>query len=141
MERGQSARVAPWLFAFLALPHFYSPVQTGTVGGAHPPVPSVGWCTCDRTQQLISRYQRRDDQEADVGVPRTPARYDVGKVLGERRLSCIVYTCATEALAYPCEVFVEYTKPGHREGEHAGSAAEGCPRSGRHLRSQQAVYA
>jgi 4-hydroxy-tetrahydrodipicolinate reductase len=35
----------------------------------------------------------------------------LGEVLGEPRLSCPVHASAEEALAHPCDVFVEYTKP------------------------------
>jgi 4-hydroxy-tetrahydrodipicolinate reductase len=36
----------------------------------------------------------------------------LGDVLGDPRLKCRVYTNALEALAQPCDVFFEFTKPG-----------------------------
>ncbi len=46
-----------------------------------------------------------------AAVSRTHAGRRLGEVLGEARLACRVYPSATEALANPCDVFVEYTKP------------------------------
>ena len=38
----------------------------------------------------------------------------LGEVLGEPRLAARIYASAAEALANPCDVFVEYTKPPAR---------------------------
>lgn len=46
-----------------------------------------------------------------AAVSRTHAGRDLGEVLGQAGLTCPVYASATEALARPCDVFVEYTKP------------------------------
>jgi len=46
-----------------------------------------------------------------AAVSRKHAGQRLGDVLGEPRLACPVYASAAEALAQPCDVFVEYTKP------------------------------
>jgi 4-hydroxy-tetrahydrodipicolinate reductase len=44
-------------------------------------------------------------------VSRTYAQRSLGDVLDEPLLDCPIYATAQEALAYPCEVFFEFTKP------------------------------
>lgn len=44
-------------------------------------------------------------------VSRTHARQNLGELLGEPLLNCPVYATAEEALAQPCDVFFEFTKP------------------------------
>ncbi len=46
-----------------------------------------------------------------AAVSRTHAGENLGEVLGEPRLDCPVYPSAGAALAHPCDVFFEYTKP------------------------------
>jgi 4-hydroxy-tetrahydrodipicolinate reductase len=46
-----------------------------------------------------------------AAISRKHAGRSLGEVLGEPRLTCLVYPSAAEALANPCDVFVEYTKP------------------------------
>ena len=46
-----------------------------------------------------------------AAVARKHAGRVLGDVLGEPRLACRIYASAAEALANPCDVFVEYTKP------------------------------
>jgi 4-hydroxy-tetrahydrodipicolinate reductase len=46
-----------------------------------------------------------------AAVSRKHAGRGLGEVLGEPQLTCSVYPSAAEALANPCDVFVEYTKP------------------------------
>jgi len=46
-----------------------------------------------------------------AAVSRKHAGRNLGDVLGEPGLACPVYATAAEALARPCDVFVEYTKP------------------------------
>ena len=46
-----------------------------------------------------------------AAVSRTHAGRTLGDVLGDRRLDAPVFGSAAEALAQPCDVFVEYTKP------------------------------
>jgi 4-hydroxy-tetrahydrodipicolinate reductase len=49
-------------------------------------------------------------------VSRKHAGRFLGEVLGEPRLACRVHGSAAEALADPCDVFVEYTKPENAKG-------------------------
>lgn len=49
--------------------------------------------------------------ELVAAVSRTYAQQNLGAVLGEPRLQCPIYATAEEALAQPCDVFFEYTKP------------------------------
>jgi 4-hydroxy-tetrahydrodipicolinate reductase len=44
-------------------------------------------------------------------VGRKDAGRRLSEVLGEPRLTGLIYATAAEALTHPCEVFVEYTKP------------------------------
>ena len=44
-------------------------------------------------------------------VSRTHAGHVLGEVLGEPLLNCPIYATAGEALAQPCDVFFEFTKP------------------------------
>jgi len=46
-----------------------------------------------------------------AAVSRKHAGKRLGDVLGEPRLACPVHATAAEALAQPCDVFVEYTTP------------------------------
>src|SRR5919206_644253 len=49
--------------------------------------------------------------ELVAAVSRTHAQRILGDVLAEPRLTCPVYATAQEALAHPCDVFFEYTRP------------------------------
>jgi 4-hydroxy-tetrahydrodipicolinate reductase len=68
---------------------------------------ATGWAGSELARGLAAT----DDLALVAGVSRTHAGRDLGEVLGERHLSCPVYPSAAEALAHPCDVFVEYTKP------------------------------
>jgi 4-hydroxy-tetrahydrodipicolinate reductase len=46
-----------------------------------------------------------------AAISRTHAGRKLGEVLAQPDLTCPIYASATEALASPCDVFVEYTKP------------------------------
>lgn len=52
-----------------------------------------------------------DDIELVSAVSRTHATRSLGDVLSEPRLTCEVFATAQEALAHPCDVFFEFTKP------------------------------
>jgi 4-hydroxy-tetrahydrodipicolinate reductase len=68
---------------------------------------ATGWAG----SELARAIGRTPDLALVAAVARKHAGRVLGKVLGEPRLSCRVYPSATEALAEPCDVFVEYTKP------------------------------
>lgn len=68
---------------------------------------ATGWAG----SELARGIGATDDLALVAGVSRTNAGRDLGEVLNEPSLSCPLYASAVEALAHPCDVFVEYTKP------------------------------
>ena len=66
-----------------------------------------GWAGSD----LARASAQSDDIELVAAVSRTYAKRVLGDVLNEPRLTCPIYATAHEALAHPCDVFFEYTKP------------------------------
>lgn len=52
-----------------------------------------------------------EDIQLVAAVSRTHAGRVLGDVLGEPRLGCPVFATVEEALAHPCDVFFDYTKP------------------------------
>ena len=72
-------------------------------------------CLAGATGWAGSELARAIAKSADIAlvaaVSRKHAGRGLGEVLGESRLTCPVYRSAAEALANPCDVFVEYTKP------------------------------
>src|SRR5688572_12375759 len=68
---------------------------------------ATGWAG----SELARAIARTEDLTLVAAVSRTHAGGNLGEVLGEPRLACPVYTSARDALANPCDVFVEYTKP------------------------------
>jgi len=72
-------------------------------------------CLAGATGWAGSALARAIAQSSDVAlisaVSRTHAGQILGDVLAEPRLTCPVYATAEEALAQPCDVFFEFTKP------------------------------
>ena len=68
---------------------------------------ATGWAG----SALARGIAQTEDLALVAAVSRTHAGQDLGKVLDEPRLACPIYPSAQEALAQPCEVFVEFTKP------------------------------
>jgi 4-hydroxy-tetrahydrodipicolinate reductase len=68
---------------------------------------ATGWAG----SALARAIAQSDDIELVAAVSRTHAQRMLGDVLAEPRLTCPVYATAAEALAQPCDVFFEYTKP------------------------------
>jgi 4-hydroxy-tetrahydrodipicolinate reductase len=68
---------------------------------------ATGWAG----SALARSIAQTDDIELVAAVSRTQAGRILGDVLGEPRLACPIYATAQEALAQPCDVFFEYTKP------------------------------
>jgi 4-hydroxy-tetrahydrodipicolinate reductase len=77
-------------------------------------------CLAGATGWAGSELARSIPKTADLvlvaAVSRSYAGRGLGEVLGEPRLTCPVYASAKEALANPCDVFVEYTKPDSAKG-------------------------
>ena len=68
---------------------------------------ATGWAG----SELARAIARNEDLALVAAVARKHAGRVLGDVLGEPRLAGHVYASAAEALANPCDVFVEYTKP------------------------------
>src|SRR5512139_3335411 len=68
---------------------------------------ATGWAG----SALARGIAQSDDIELVAAVSRTHAQHVLGDVLGEPRLVCPIYATAEEALAIPCDVFVEFTQP------------------------------
>src|SRR2546428_10138570 len=68
---------------------------------------AAGWAG----SELAGGIARSSDLAIVAAVSRTHAGRVLGDVIGEPRLACRVYASAIEALAQPCDVFVEYTRP------------------------------
>jgi 4-hydroxy-tetrahydrodipicolinate reductase len=68
---------------------------------------ATGWAG----SALARAIAQSDDILLVAAVSRTHAGRTLGDVLAEPRLTCPVYATAQEALAHPCDVFFEFTKP------------------------------
>ena len=68
---------------------------------------ATGWAG----SELARGIAKADDLSLVAAVARQTAGRVLGDVLGQPRLAGHVYATAAEALAQPCDVFVEYTKP------------------------------
>jgi len=68
---------------------------------------ATGWAG----SALACGIAQSDDVSLVAAVSRTYANRILGDVLAEPRLTCRVYATVQEALAQPCDVFFEYTKP------------------------------
>ena len=68
---------------------------------------ATGWAGSELARGIAGT----DDVAIVAAVSRTHAGRVLGDVLHEPRLRGAVYATAAEALATPCDVFVEYTKP------------------------------
>jgi 4-hydroxy-tetrahydrodipicolinate reductase len=68
---------------------------------------ATGWAG----SALARSIARSDAIELVAAVSRTYAQRTLGDVLAEPGLDCPIYATAEEALAHPCDVFFEYTKP------------------------------
>ncbi len=90
-------------FVSLALvPHpFFPPMLRISLAGA------TGWAGSELARAIAGH----PDLVLTSAVSRTHAGRILGEVLGEPRLGCMIAATAEEALATPCDVFVEYTSP------------------------------
>ena len=72
-------------------------------------------CLAGATGWAGSELARSIAKAGDVALVAAVSRRHAGRLLGEvlveEGLTCPVYPSAKEALANPCDVFVEYTKP------------------------------
>jgi 4-hydroxy-tetrahydrodipicolinate reductase len=76
---------------------------------------TIDVCLAGATGWAGSELARSMAHTADLAlvaaVSRRHSGRSLGEVLGEPLLGCPVYATAAEALAVPCDVYVEYTKP------------------------------
>ena len=68
---------------------------------------ATGWAGSELARSIAAA----PDLELVSAIGRTHAGRVLGDVLSEPRLTARIYASASEALAKPCDVFVEYTKP------------------------------
>lgn len=68
---------------------------------------ATGWAGSELARAMAGTA----DLSLVAAVSRSHAGRVLGDVLGEPRLTCRVHASVTEALANPCDVLVEYTKP------------------------------
>jgi len=68
---------------------------------------ATGWAGSELARALA----KTTDLALVAAVSRKHAGRSLGEALGVPQLACPVYASAAEALANPCDVFVEYTKP------------------------------
>jgi 4-hydroxy-tetrahydrodipicolinate reductase len=68
---------------------------------------ATGWAG----SELVRGMAAADDLSLVAAVARKHAGKNLGDVLGESLLHAPIFASAVEALAQPCDVFVEYTRP------------------------------
>ncbi|HET6847073.1 MAG TPA: 4-hydroxy-tetrahydrodipicolinate reductase [Anaerolineales bacterium] len=68
---------------------------------------ATGWAG----SALARAIALEDDITLSAAIARSHAGDNLGHVLAEPKLNCTIYTTATEALAIPCDVFFEFTRP------------------------------
>lgn len=68
---------------------------------------ATGWAG----STLARAIAQTDDLTLVSAVSRTHARQNLRDVLSEPRLDCPIYATAQDALAHPCDVFFDFTKP------------------------------
>jgi 4-hydroxy-tetrahydrodipicolinate reductase len=68
---------------------------------------ATGWAGSELARGIAAA----DDLALVAAVARKHAGQKLGEVLGEPRLATPIFASVAEALAQPCDVFVEYTKP------------------------------
>lgn len=68
---------------------------------------ATGWAG----SALALAIAKTSDIQLVSAISRTHAQRNLGEVLGEPALDCPIYATAQEALAHPCDVFFDYTKP------------------------------
>ena len=90
---------------------------------------ATGWAG----SELARAIAHADDLALVAAVSRTHAGQVLGDVLHEPRLTAVVYASAREALATPCDVLVEYTKPASAKANILVALEHGACRR-RHVR-------
>ncbi|MEO8669816.1 MAG: 4-hydroxy-tetrahydrodipicolinate reductase [Tahibacter sp.] len=73
---------------------------------------ATGWAGSELARAIAGT----DDIALVAAVARQHAGRQLGDVLGDARLQCLVHGSVAAALAVSCEVFVEYTRPESAKG-------------------------
>ena len=91
---------------------------------------TISVCLAGATGWAGSELARGIAGAADLALIAAVSRKHAGKVLGdvlsEPHLTCPVYASVAEALASPCDVFVEYTKPDTAKANILTALARGA---------------
>ena len=82
---------------------------------------ATGWAG----SELARGIARSDDLALVAAIARKDAGRVLGEVLDEPRLDCRIYSSVAEALAIPCDVFVEYTRPDSARHNILGALEHG----------------
>ena len=83
---------------------------------------ATGWAGSELARSIAGAA----DLTVVAAVSRTHAGRTLGDALGEPRLTCPAFASAAEALAIPCDVFVEYTKPDSAKANILAALARGA---------------
>lgn len=83
---------------------------------------ATGWAG----SALARAIAQTDDIEIVAAVSRSHAQRTLGDVLSEPRLASPIYASAAQALAQPCDVFFEYTKPDVAKGNVLEALRQGA---------------
>jgi len=84
---------------------------------------ATGWAG----SALARGIARSEDIALVAAVSRTHAGRNLADVLGEPRLNCPVFATAHEALAHPCDVYFDYTKPEAAKANILAALERGIP--------------
>ncbi len=84
---------------------------------------ATGWAGSELARAIAGR----SDVSVVAAVGRRAAGRVLGEVLNEPRLTGRVFGTAAEALAGPCDVFVEYTKPDSAKANILAALERGVP--------------
>ena len=83
---------------------------------------ATGWAG----SELARAIAKAEDLALVAAVSRKHAGRVLGEAIGEPLLTGPVYATAAEALAHPCDVFVEYTKPDSAKANVLAALAHGA---------------
>lgn len=83
---------------------------------------ATGWAGSELARAIAATA----DIELVAAVARSHAGRSLGDVLNEPRLQCHVFASASEALALPCDVFVEFTLPDSAKANVLAALARGA---------------
>ncbi len=83
---------------------------------------ATGWAGSELARAMAGTT----DLSVVAAVARKSVGQDLGEVLGEPRIVAPIYAAAAEALAHPCDVFVEYTKPDSAKANILAALAHGA---------------